>query len=112
MVLYFPMSPFLQRFTGLLFYLLAGSYFLGYLLLRNSIGSVWPGWWVQVADLPLALAGILYGGTSFCRTVHHGEKASWVKLIVIAIPLLVIFAALAALNFWTMLPVPQASQPL
>ncbi|TSD00446.1 MAG: hypothetical protein Greene101449_165 [Candidatus Peregrinibacteria bacterium Greene1014_49] len=106
-----PMSLFLQRLTGTLFSLLAGSYFLGYLLLRNSIGGVWPGWWMQVADLPLALVGILYGGTSFYRTVHHGEKASWVKLIIIAIPLIAIFAALVILNFWTILPVPQASHP-
>ena len=106
------MSHFLQRFTGLLFYLLAGSYFVGYLLLRNSIAGVWPGWWMQVADLPLALAGILYGGTSFYRTVHHGEKASWTKLILIAIPLIAVLAALIALNFWTVLPVPQISQPL
>lgn len=105
------MSSFLQRFTGALFYILAGSYFLGYLLLRNSIAGVWPGWWMQVADLPLALAGILYGGTSFYRTVHHGEKASWTKLIVIAIPLIVIFAGLLALNFWTILGLPVASQP-
>ena len=97
------MSLFLQRLTGFLFYILAGSYFVGYLLLRNEIGGVWPGWWMQVADLPLALVGILYGGTSFYRTVHHGEKTSWVKLVVIAVPLIAIFAALVILNFWTVL---------
>lgn len=100
------MSHFLQKFTGMLFYLLAGSYFVGYLLLRNSIGGVWPGWWMQVADLPLALVGILYGGTSFYRTVHHGERTSWGTLIAIAVPLMVIFVGLVLLNFWTMLGLP------
>ncbi|OGJ63589.1 hypothetical protein A3C37_02340 [Candidatus Peribacteria bacterium RIFCSPHIGHO2_02_FULL_53_20] len=105
------MSSFLQRFTGSLFFVLTGTYFLGYLLLRNSIGGAAPGWWMQIADLPLALVGILYGGASFYRTVHHGESTSWGKLIVIAIPLLVIFGALVMLNFWEILPVPQASHP-
>jgi hypothetical protein len=101
-------SHFLQRFTGIFFYLLAGSFFLGYLLLRNSIGGPWPAWWMQVADLPLALMGVLYAGTSFYRTVHRGDKASWGKIVTITIPLLAIFAALFALNFWMVLGLPQA----
>lgn len=103
------MSLFLQKFTGILFYILAGTYFLGYLLLRNSILGVWPGWWMQVADLPLTFVGVLYGGTSFYRTVHHGESTSWGKIIVIVIPLLVIFAGLVMLNFWTVLGLETAS---
>ena len=103
------MSHFLQRFTGILFYLLGGSFFLGYLLLRNSIGGPWPAWWMQVADLPLALMGVLYAGTSFYRTVHKGDKASWGKIVTITIPLLVIFAALFMLNFWIVLGLPQGT---
>ncbi|MBM3228065.1 hypothetical protein FJZ27_04390 [Candidatus Peribacteria bacterium] len=100
------MSRFLQRFTGTCFYLLAGSFFVGYLLLRNSIAGLWPAWWMQVADLPLALFGVLYGGISFYRTIHKGERASWGKIITIAIPLIIIFAALFALNFWVVLGLP------
>ena len=102
------MSAFLQHFTGILFYLLTASYFVGYLLLRNSIGGVWPGWWMQIGDLPLALAGLIYGGTSFYRTVHHGESTSWGKFVLITVPLLIIFTVLLMLNFWVVLGLPIA----
>jgi hypothetical protein len=100
------MSLFLQKFTGIFFYLLTGSYFLGYLFYRNAILGPWPAWWMQVADLPLALFGVLYGGSSFYRTIHKGEHASVAKIVTIAIPLALIFSALFVLNFWVVLGLP------
>jgi hypothetical protein len=90
----------------MLFYLLAGSYFLGYVLIRNAIGGVWPGWWMRIADLPLALVAVLYGGACFYRTIHRSEDLSPWKFLLIAIPLLAIFAAIVMLNFWETLGLP------
>ncbi|MFH0851841.1 MAG: hypothetical protein V1876_03780, partial [Candidatus Peregrinibacteria bacterium] len=98
----------LHRLSAILFYLLAGSFFVSYLLLRNEIGLPWSEWWLKVADLPLALVAVLYGGTSLYRSVKRSEGISWPLLILIGIPLLAFFTFLVALNFWNVLGLPQA----
>lgn len=103
------MNTFLQRFAGTLFYVLGLSFFLGYLFLRNDIGGPWPGWWMRVADLPLALAAVLYGGASFYRTIQRKEEFSWGKFLMVVIPLIIVFAAVIALNFWDALLLPSGS---
>lgn len=101
------MSQFLHRLSAILFYLLAGSFFISYLLLRNEIGLPWSQWWLKVADLPLALVAVLYGGTSLYRSVKRAEGVSRPLLIVIGIPLLAFFIFLIVLNFWNVLGLPQ-----
>ncbi|MDO8469241.1 MAG: hypothetical protein Q7S29_05815 [Candidatus Peribacter sp.] len=101
------MSQSLHRLSAILFYLLAGSFFVSYLLLRNSVGLPWSQWWLKVADLPLALVAVLYGGTSLYRSVKRTEGVSAPLLIMIGIPLLVFFTLLIVLNFWNVLGLPQ-----
>lgn len=101
------MSSILHRVSAILFYLLAGSFFIGYLLLRNNIGLPWSQWWLKVADLPLALIAVLYGGTSLYRSVKQREKASRGLLLAIGLPILALFTFLVILNFWTVLGLPQ-----
>ncbi|MDD4287169.1 MAG: hypothetical protein PHO20_01880 [Candidatus Peribacteraceae bacterium] len=101
------MSSSLHRISAILFYLLAGSFFVSYLLLRNSIGLPWSQWWMNVADLPLALVAVLYGGTSLYRSVKRTEGVSKPLLIVIGVPLLAFFILLIVLNFWSILGLPQ-----
>ncbi|MDD5041774.1 MAG: hypothetical protein PHX87_05220 [Candidatus Peribacteraceae bacterium] len=101
------MSAFLHRLSAILFYLLAGSFFVSYLLLRNGIGLAWPQWWMNIADLPLALVAALYGGSSLYRSVKRTEGVSKPLLIVISIPLLAFFTLLIVLNFWNVLGLPQ-----
>jgi len=103
---YGNMSRFLHRISAILFYLLAGSFFVSYLLLRNSIGLPWSQWWMNVADLPLALVAVLYGGTSLYRSVKRTEGVSIPLLIVIGVPLLAFFTFLIVLNFWNVLGLP------
>lgn len=100
------MSSFLHRLSATLFYLLAGSFFLSYLLVRNSVGLPWSQWWLSVGDLPLALAAILYGGTSLYRSIKRREGISWLLLIFIGLPLLAFLTFLIALNFWDVLGLP------
>lgn len=100
------MSQSLHRLSAILFYLLAGSFFVSYLLLRNAVGLPWSEWWLKVADLPLALVAALYGGTSLYRSVKRSEGASRPLLILIGLPLLAFFTFLVALNFWNVLGLP------
>lgn len=94
------MVKFLHSLSGFAFYLLGLSFFAAYVLLRSHIGGAWPALWLQVADLPLALTTILYGGTSLYLSLRSPERRSALLAIVIAVPLVCLFAALVTLNFW------------
>ena len=97
------MIPYLHRLTAVLFYLLAGSFFGAYLLFYNGIGGTLPKWWLMIGDLPLALAAVLYGGTSLYLSVKPKNGDSGSLLMTIFIPLTLIFSALVVMNFWPML---------
>jgi len=90
---------YLKRLSGILFYILGGSFFVAYMLQYNEITPL-GAWWLRIADLPLALCGMLYGGTSLYLSVKPHGKDSKVLYIVIGIPLVVIFSTLLMMNFW------------
>ena len=94
---------YLHRLSGILFYLLGGSFFLAFMLQYNEIG-IFGGWWLRVADLPLALVGILYGGSSLYLSVKPKNKDSKILMSIIGIPLIMIFFILIVMNFWPVIP--------
>jgi len=100
-------SPFVHRIAAVFFYLFAGSFFVSYLLLRNNLLFPWSQWWLRVADVPLALVAVLYGGSSLYRSIKRHEGTSWPLLILIGTPLLALFTFIVALNFWNALGLPQ-----
>ena len=55
------MLRFLHQLSAFFFYLLGSTFFVAFVLLRNDMAPPWPAYWMQVADLPLALVTILYG---------------------------------------------------
>ena len=93
------MTSFLRSLAAFFFYLLALSFFVAYILVRNGIGGVWPAYWMQTADLPLALCAVIFAGTSLYRSVR-GEGRSKLLPFVIAAPLAAFFLFLVLLNFW------------
>ena len=93
------MIQYLQRLTGFLFYVLGGSFFIAYMLQFNQV-SPWAGWWLKVADLPLALSGVIFGGTSLYLSVKPKDGDSKPLYIIIGIPLVIIFSTLLVMNFW------------
>ena len=93
----------LKTISGYFFYLLGASFFIAYLLLHNELWAPWPKWWMQVADLPLALSAIVYGGTSLYISVTHHEKRSKLAMIIIGLPLIALFGLFVVLNFWNIL---------
>lgn len=90
----------LRRLSAVLFAVLGLTFALAYVLLRNEIADGWPLWWLQVADLPLLLAGLVYGGTSCERSLQRPSAPSAVLRYAIVIPAFLLFAFLAFLNFW------------
>ncbi|PIR48195.1 hypothetical protein COU80_05645 [Candidatus Peregrinibacteria bacterium CG10_big_fil_rev_8_21_14_0_10_55_24] len=105
------MSQILHRIAATFFYLLGTSFFVSYLLLVNQMYAQEAAWWLQRADLPLALIAMLYGGTSFYRSLKRTEGKSPVLGTVIFIILAAFFLTLIVLNFWPVLPFPQG-EPL
>lgn len=97
------MLPYLHRLTAILFYLVGGTFFLAYMLLYNGIGGTMGYWWMTIADLPLALVAILYGGSSLYLSVKPKNSESVPLKLVIFLPLLLIFVTLIGLNFWPLI---------
>lgn len=89
----------LKKISGFLFYVLGGTFFIAYMLHYNQITSI-GGWWLKVADLPLALVGVLYGGTSLYMSVKPRDGDSKPLYIIIGVPLIIIFSTLLVMNFW------------
>lgn len=102
------MSRYLHRISAILFYLLGASYFVGYLLHRNAMAGPWPLWWMSVADLPLALVALAYGGTSLYLSTKKTDQPQKGKAMLIALPLFLVFILLFLLNYWQILGLPTA----
>jgi hypothetical protein len=90
----------LHRLSSFFFYVLGGSFFLAYILLRNDVWPYWSALWLQIADLPFAFAAIAYGGLSLYSSLATPGRRSTVLALSIGIPLGVLFIVLAVLNFW------------
>lgn len=93
------MITYLKQLSGFLFYVLGGTFFLAYLLMYNEM-TPWGGWWLRVADLPLAFVGVLYGGSSLYLSVKPKSGHSKPLFYAITVPLIAIFSTLLVLNFW------------
>ena len=90
----------LQRIAGFFFFLLGASFFVAYVLLRNNLYADDAAWWMQVADLPLALSAIVYGGTSFIMSMKSPHRTSRALPWLIGIPLGLVFTGILIMNFW------------
>lgn len=90
----------LQQVSGFFFYILGLSLFVGYVCMRNDVFPNHAAVWMQTADLPFALAAIVYGGTSLYASLRAGGSSSRVLAWSIAVPLLVLFGLIVTMNFW------------
>ncbi len=96
------MVRYLHTLSAVLFYVLAGSMFLAYVLAHNDIWQPQATLWMNVGDLPLLLTSILYGGTSVYLSLKDDTAPSPILGTLIALPLLVVFGFFVILNFWTL----------
>lgn len=100
----FDVSTSLHRLSAWLFYLLGGSFFVAYMLQQNNIAIPWPEYWLRIADLPLLMAALTYGGTSLYRSVRDPKKdQSPVLASIIIVPVATLMILFIILNFWPLL---------
>ncbi len=92
------MSRYLHTLSAVLFYVVAGSFFVCYVMVRNELGGDWPVLWLKIGDLPLLLLGLLYGGLSIYRSLTDTHSSG--LLVAILVPLAALFALGAIANFW------------
>lgn len=94
------MLRYLRQLSAFAFYVLGTTFFVAYVLLRNSLLGTWPALWMQVADMPLALSAILYGGISFYLTLRPRKRVSaGILATIVALPLTAFFLLLVVLKF-------------
>lgn len=93
------MLRFVHSLSAWFFYPLAGSFFVVYLLLRHNTATAFAEWWLHVMDLPLLLAGVLYGASSVIISVTEPERPSWGIIISVVLPAALILIAALSLTF-------------
>ena len=90
---------YLHHVSAVLFYLLGILFFTAYVLMHNNMWPMYAALWLQVADIPFIAVALLYGGLSLYLSVRgngNSKLLSWV----IGVPLVLVFGALVAFNFW------------
>jgi hypothetical protein len=90
---------FLHTLSAILFYVLAGLFFLALILARNDIAAHGSRVWLDISDLPLLCSGLMFGGLSLYRSIRRDEDMSHALLAGIALPLLILFAIFLIANF-------------
>lgn len=94
------MATFLRIFSGWLFYILGISFFVAYMLMVNEIAVPWPKFWLSVADIPLIVSSMLYGGTSLYVSVKKPDGPSPIIATIITVVLAAVFLFLVCMNFY------------
>jgi len=94
------MVPFLRTLSGILFFALGSTFFIAYLLVLNGVYPVMAAWWLQVADLPLVIVSLVYGGSSLYMSVKKPGVSTKALPWIIILPLTLLFLTLAVFNFW------------
>lgn len=92
------MLRFLHSLAATLFYLLGSAFAAAYLLYHNDIAAAPAGVFLYLAQLPLLICGLLYGGLSVYRSIE-GEVPSKMLSFVVGIPLLVFLTIVLILRF-------------
>ena len=93
------MLTYLQKLSGFFFYFLGSSFFVAFILLRNDLYAREAAIWMQLADLPLVLSAVIYGGLSLYLSLRAPERPSNILPVLIAIPLALFFGVILVMNF-------------
>ncbi len=93
------MLRYLHSLSAFLFCLLTGSFFLGYVFLKNDIAATWTAQYLYVGQLPLLLTALLYGGLSVYLSLQNEGASSRVLGVIIGAPLIMIFTVFLFIRF-------------
>ncbi len=92
------MSRYLHTLSAILFYILAGAFFLGYVLMINDIAPLRMAAFLYAGQLPLLFVSLLYGGLSVYHSLHREGTGASVLSILIGLPATVFFLIVLALR--------------
>lgn len=67
--------------------------------MQAGIWPLWAAWWMQVAELPLLLTGMTFGGLSLYLSIRGPGMFSTVMAGVMALVMVVFFVGMAGVNF-------------
>lgn len=98
------MSPAIRTTAMVCFYALGASFFAAYILWANGLYGELPLLWMQIADLPLLLCGLIFGATSILKSVGQHEGSMSVIGWCLGAPLTLLFLGFVLLTFWDVLP--------
>ena len=93
------MLRYVHALSAFLFSLLAGAFFLAYILLHNDLMPRVAAALLLIGQLPLLVTGLLYGGLSVYRSLHAESGASRTVAIVVAVPLGLLFLLALYIHF-------------
>ena len=72
----------IRRASEIVFYIMGCSFFLLYMMYHNGIGAEWARWLMELFDQSFILVALLYGGTSFLRTLtDYATKKNKLELL-------------------------------
>ncbi|HLD63564.1 MAG TPA: hypothetical protein VI913_01575 [Candidatus Peribacteraceae bacterium] len=93
----------IRRASEIVFYIMGCSFFLLYMMYHNGIGAEWARWLMELFDQSFILVALLYGGTSFLRTLTDLKDPNMKIVLAVAIPLGLLYILLLAFNYWNAL---------
>lgn len=79
------------------------SFLLLYLMYHNNVGAGWARWLMELFDQSFILVALLYGGTSFLRTITDPKDPNLIAVLAVGIPLAILYVALLIFNYWNLL---------
>ena len=101
------MERYLHQLSGLLFYLLGTLFLLMYLCHANGWLGTTPMNFFEVFDLAFMFIAMLYAGTSLHLSIRQPGTRAIASAVFIFGILLIIFAYLFTLNYWSLLGLAQ-----
>ena len=93
------MLRYLHSLSTVLFYLLAGGFFLAYVLFHNGIATQWAALYLYAGELPLLIISLLYGGMSVYRSLQAEGGHSRSLGLAITLPLAILFILFLIIRF-------------
>ena len=92
------MPRYLHSLSAVLFYILAGGFFLAYLLMTANILPVFMAEFLYAGQLPLLLVSLLYGGLSVYHSLHREGAPSRMLTVLVGLPTTIFFLIVLALR--------------
>ncbi len=72
---------------------------LAVVFMQAGMFGLWPAWWMQVAELPLLLTGMMFGGLSLYISIRGPGAFSTVMAGIMTVVMMAFFGVMVGVNF-------------